>query len=65
MKRHLETETTKLKEFIDRSTDKTKMEMKNEMKTGQEVMKKDVAEVKKEMTAGQEEMKKDVAEVKA
>jgi hypothetical protein len=34
MKRHLETEKNKLKEFINLSTDKTKMEMKNEMKTG-------------------------------
>jgi hemerythrin-like domain-containing protein len=50
MKRHLETETKKLKEFINRSTDKNK----KEMKSGQEEMKKDVAEVKC-----------DVAEVKA
>jgi hypothetical protein len=42
MKRHLENETTKLKEIIDRSTDNTKKEVK-----------RDVAEVK----ASQEEMK--------
>jgi hemerythrin-like domain-containing protein len=39
IKRHLENETTKLKEFINRSTDNTKKEMKKEMKTDQEEMK--------------------------
>jgi hypothetical protein len=46
IKRHLENETTKLKEIIDRSSDNTKKEVK-----------RDVAEVKKEMKTGQEELK--------
>jgi hypothetical protein len=55
MKRHLENETAKLKEIINRSTDNTRIEIKKnfkeEVKAGQEEMKKDVAEMKKEMTA--------------
>ena len=39
MKRHLENETTKLIEIIDRSTDNTKKEVKAEVKAGQEEMK--------------------------
>jgi hypothetical protein len=59
IKRHLENETTKLKEFINCSTDYAKKEMKT-VKTGQDEIKKDVAEVKtrqEEMKTGQEEIK--------
>ena len=50
MKRHFKHETTMLKEMLNRSTESTKKEI-NEIKTGQE-------EVKKHLTA-------DIAEVKA
>ena len=46
MKRHLENESTKLKEIINRSTDNNKIEMKTVKEEVKKEMKKEISEVK-------------------